>query len=67
MKVLGMKRTTFGSLSKKGFHILYGTYVRPHSEYCAQVWTVDTVYCKKNVGCLEKAEQRARLQSWSAI
>jgi len=37
MKALGTIRRTFGSLSREGFQILYGTYVRPHLEYCTQV------------------------------
>jgi len=56
MKALGMIRRTFGSLSREGFQILYGTYVRPHLEYYAQVWTP---YYKKDISCLEKVQQRA--------
>jgi len=37
MKALGTIRRTFGSLSREGFQILYGTYVRWHLEYCTQV------------------------------
>ena len=55
MKSLGMIRRTFGRLSKEGFQILYKTYIRPHLENCAQVWSP---YYKKTE-CLEKVQRRA--------
>jgi len=47
---------TFGSLSRENFQILYGTYVRPHIEYCAKVWTP---YYKKDISCLGKVQRSA--------
>ena len=38
MSVLTMIKRTFSALNKEMFLILYSTYIRPHLEYCIQVW-----------------------------
>ncbi len=56
MEVLrGIKRS-FRCIDKKGFIILFKTYVRPHLEYCEQAWNP---YYKKDISCLEKVQRRA--------
>ena len=35
---------------------LYNTYIRPHMEYCIQVWSPWLV---KDIDCLEKIQRRA--------
>jgi len=56
MSVLGMIKRTFNGLDKDSFNILYGTYVRPHLEYCAQAWAP---YYQKDMNMLEKVQRRA--------
>jgi len=56
MSVLGMIKRTFTELSRESFTILYGTYVRPHLEYCSQVWAP---YFQKDINVLEKVQRRA--------
>jgi len=56
MTVLGMIKRSFSHISTESFKILYNTYVRPHLEYCVQVWNP---YLKKDIVCLEKIQRRA--------
>ena len=56
MSVLGMIRRHFRGLDKEEFMILYKTYVRPHLEYCVQVWNPTL---KKDIECLERVQRRA--------
>ena len=56
MAVLGMIKRSFSHISTESFKILYNTYVRPHLEYCVQVWNP---YLKKDIVCLEKIQRRA--------
>ena len=55
-RVLGLIRKTFSYVSKESFLTLYKTYVRPHLEYCVQVWSP---YLKKDIDVLEKVQRRA--------
>jgi len=50
MSVLGMIKRTFNTLNKEMFLTLYSTYIRPHLEYCIQVWAP---YFKKDIDVLE--------------
>jgi ribonucleases P/MRP protein subunit RPP40 len=57
LKALSMMKKTFNYLNKVLFLVLYGTYVRPHLEYCIQVWAP---YYRKDIHLLEKVQERAR-------
>ena len=55
-KVLGMIRRTVVSRDKNIILNLYKTLVRPHLEYCVQVWSP---YMQKDKDVLEKVQRRA--------
>ena len=55
-RILGLIRRTFTYISKESFIILYKTYVRPHLEYCVQVWSP---YLQRDKDALEKVQRRA--------
>jgi len=48
-----MIRRTFQSMSKDLFVFLYRTYVRPHLEYCVQLWNP---YLAKDIDSFEKVQ-----------
>lgn len=56
MSVLGMIARHFGRLDRQDFLLLYKTYVRPHLEYCVQVWSPHLV---KDIETLEQVQRRA--------
>jgi len=61
MSVLGMIKRTFNTLNKDMFLTLYSTYIRPHLEYCSQVWAP---YFKNDIDVLEKVQRRATKLVW---
>jgi len=54
-KILAMIRT-FQSMSEDLFVFLYRTYMRPHLEYCVQLWSP---YLAKDIDIIEKVQMRA--------
>ena len=56
MRVLSMIRRSFVNISKETFIFLYTTYVRPHLEYCAPIWSP---YLVRDILVLEKVQRRA--------
>ena len=38
MSMLGMIKRTVNTLNKEMFLTLYPTHIRPHLEYCIQIW-----------------------------
>jgi len=56
MSVLGMIKRTFNTLNREMFLTLYSTYIRPHLEYCIQVWEP---YFNKDIDILEKVQRCA--------
>ena len=51
--VLGMVKRHFKIIDKEDFMVLYKTYIRPHLEYCVQVWSP---HLKKDIDCLERIQ-----------
>ena len=55
-KVLGMIKRTFSYLDEEILTQLYKVFVRPHLEYCQQVWAP---YLQKDIDILEGVQRRA--------
>ena len=55
-KFLGLLKRPFSAFSKDLFIFLYKTYVRPHLEYCVQLWCP---YLARDIDTLEKVQTRA--------
>ena len=55
-KMLGLIKHTFTYMNKDMFKILYKTLIRPHLEYCPQVWSP---YLAKDINTLENIQRRA--------
>ena len=56
MKVLGLIKRTFKFFNTTSLSKLYKTYVRPHLEYCIQVWPP---FLAGDIDSLEKVQHRA--------
>ena len=56
MRVLSMIKRSFVNISKELFIFLYTTYVRPHLEYCAPIWSP---YLVRDIQVLEKVQKGA--------
>ena len=56
MKVLGLIKRTFKYFNNTSLSKLYKTYVRPHLEYCVQVWSP---FLAGDIDSLEKVQHRA--------
>ena len=55
-RILGMHKRTFSFMSKELFVFLYKTYVRPHLEYCVQLWSS---YLVRDIDNLERVQRHA--------
>ena len=55
-RILGIIKRSFLHMSKEAFLVLYKTYVRPHLEYCVQVWSP---YLQRDKDVIEKVQRRA--------
>jgi len=56
MSVTGLIKRHFKRLDTEDFLILYRTYIRPHMEFCIQVWSP---YLQKDVQILERVQRKA--------
>ena len=58
MQVLGLIRRNFVMIDAADYRLLFSSYVRPHSEYCVQVWSP---YLREDIDCIEKVQCRATI------
>jgi len=56
MSVMRLIKRNFRSIDIEEFNLLYKAYIRPHLEYCIQVWSP---YLKKDIESLERVQRRA--------
>ena len=54
--ILRMVKRSFPHLDKSSFRLLYKSYIRPHLEYCIQVWSPNL---QRNIDILERVQRRA--------
>ena len=55
-RMIGIIRRTFSHINQDMFLVLYKTFIRPHLEYCPEVWNP---YLVKDINSLEKVQRRA--------
>ena len=55
-RMIGIIKRTFSYINKDMFLLLYKTFVRPHLEYCPEVWNP---HLSKHIDALEKVQRRA--------
>jgi len=61
MSVLRMIKRSFSFTGVESFKILYNTYVRPHLEYCVQIWNP---YLKKDIVYVKNTEDGNKTSTW---
>ena len=55
-RMIGIIKRTFSYINKEMFLVLYKTFIRPHLEYCPEVWSP---HLCKDIEVLEKVQRRA--------
>ena len=58
-RIMGLIRKSFISLNKQNFLLLYKALVRPHLEYCNQIWKPNLM---KHIRIIENVQRRATRQ-----
>ena len=58
ISMMHIVRRMFTSMDKECFLIMYKTYIRPHLEYCVQVWSP---YLQRDINDLERIQRHGLL------